>query len=172
MTLASQHSRLMVGLGVLAWVLGACTSASQPSGPSYALYTYWCCSPGDMQGWYPGKTVRLHWVATSAAPSTEDRAVPVTLSAVLTGPYSDVTSLKAGSPALTTLNLPPLIADSRVRSPLTSTFAVPSNFVAGFYSLAFTDDFGNGNSWGGASVAQVSPSESAANTLVATGQPP
>jgi hypothetical protein len=172
MTRASQHSRLVVGLAILAWVLGACTSSSQPSGPTYARYTYWCCSPGDMQGWYPGKTVTLHWVVTSAAPSTEDRAVPVTLSAILTGPYSNVSSLKAGSPALTTLKLPPLIADSRLPSPLTSTFTVPSNFAAGFYNLAFTDDFGNGNSWGGAGVVQVSPSESAANSVVAAGQPP
>jgi hypothetical protein len=49
---------------------------------------------------------------------------------------------------------------------------LPSNLAAGFYNLAFTDDFGNGNSWGGASVVQVSPSESAANSVVAAGQPP
>jgi hypothetical protein len=125
-----------------------------------------------MRGWYPGKAVTLHWVVQSAAASTDDRDVPITLSATLSGPYPDVTSLKSGAPATTTLSLPTLVADNRVSAPLTSGFTLPSDLAPGFYDLAFTDDFGHGDSWGWGSVVQVWSSESAASSAAVPGLPP
>jgi hypothetical protein len=51
-------------------------------------------------------------------------------------------------------------------------FTLPSDLAPGFYNLALTADFGNGNSWGAGSVVQVWSSESAANSAAVSSLPP
>jgi hypothetical protein len=171
MTRAQRQSGLVIGFAVLVLLLAACSGASQ-SGPTYPRYTFSCCAADDIQGWYPGKSVNLHWVAQSAGVSADSRDVPITITTTLTGPYPDVTSLKAGAAAAPVLGLPTLVADNRIPTPLTTSFTLPTDLAAGFYNLAFTDDYGSGNSSGGASLVQVSSSAPAANSAVVTNQPP
>ena len=84
----------------------------------------------DLQGWYPGKTVNLHWVAQSAGVSADNRVVPITITVTLTGPYPDVTLLKAGAAAAKILSLPTLVADNRVSTPIMSSFTLPADLAA------------------------------------------
>jgi hypothetical protein len=169
MTRARQPLRLVIGFAILTWLLGGCGGGQ--AGQTYTRYSFSCCTADDVQGWYPGKTVSLHWVAQNAGVSADNRDVPITLTATLTGPFADVTSLKGGAAPATTLSLPTLVADNRIPTTLTSSFTLPADLAPGFYNLAFTDDYGNGNSWGGGSVVQVATSESTATPAV-TGQPP
>jgi hypothetical protein len=161
MTRARKHTGLVVALTVLTWLAGGCSSSSGQPPASFPRYSFSCCAAEDLHGWYPGKNVNLHWTVQSAGSSTDSRDVPITITATLAGPYSDVISLKSGAPAAKTIRLATLIADNRVPTPLTSTFTLPSDLGFGFYNLAITNDYGGGNSSGSGDVIQVSASGSA-----------
>jgi hypothetical protein len=85
-------------------VLGTgCTSQSPVVGVQHARYEYSCCQDSDLGTLHhPGEEITLHWIVTAEPPTGFTTAVPVTLSAVLTGPFPDVSTLKttmaSGSP--------------------------------------------------------------------------
>src|SRR4029077_15367823 len=129
MTRARRRARLLTGFAVMAWLVGGCGGATGESGPTYPRFSYECCAADDMQGWYPGKAITLHWVVQGAGASTDNRDAPITLPATLSGPYPDVTSLKSGAPATVTIRLPTLVADNRVSMPLTSALDLPPDLA-------------------------------------------
>jgi len=64
-------------------------------GVQHARYEYSCCQDSDLGAvHHPGEAVTLHWIVTAAPPTGTATAVPVTSSAVLTGPFPDVSTLK------------------------------------------------------------------------------
>ncbi len=165
-------SLAIVGM-VAAGFLGGCSpSGAGQSGVSHARYTFTCCTASDIQSpWRPGATVSLHWIVVAGA-TADSRPVPVTLRAVLAGPHANVNGLKGGAPAARTLPAAALKTDDRNPSAPTSTFALPSDLVPGFYNLVFTVDYGGGNSMAGASVIQVGAAAVGADPMAVLSQRP
>src|SRR6202011_2469579 len=148
--------RLAIAGMVAAGFLGGCSpSSAGQSGVTYARYTFTSCTASDIQtAWHPGETVSLHWIVVAGA-TADSRPLPITITAVLAGPYANVNGLKGGAPAARTLSAATLNTDDRNPTAPTSRFALPSDLAPGFYNLAFKIDHGGGNSVGGASVVQV-----------------
>ncbi len=159
---------------VAAGLLGGCSpSSGGQSGATYARYTFTCCTASDIQSaWHPGETVSLHWIVVAAGVTTDSRPRRITITAVLAGPYANVNALKGGPPAARTLSATPLNTDDRNATPPTSTFALPSDLAPGFYNLAFTVDYGGGNSLSGASVVQVGSATAGTDSMAALSQRP
>ena len=145
--------RLAVAGIVAAGSLCGCSpsSAGQPA-VTYARYTFACCTASDIERvWHPGEIVSLHWIVVAAGATADSRPRPITLTAVLAGPFASVDGLKGGAAA----RAAELNTDDRNPTAPTSTFALPSNLAPGFYNLAFKVDYGGGNSVAGASVVRV-----------------
>jgi hypothetical protein len=166
--------RLAIAGMVVAGFLGACLpSSTGQSAATYARYTFTCCTASDIQSaWQPGETVSLHWIVVAEGGTADSRPLPITITAVLAGPYADVNGLKGGAQAARTLSAAALNTDDRNPTPPTSTFALPSDLAAGFYNLAFKVDYGGGNSIGGASVVQVGAAVTGADPMAALNQRP
>src|ERR1700680_1349774 len=164
--------RLAIAVMVAAGLLGGCSpSSAGPSGVTYARYTFTCCTASDVQSaWHPGETVNLHWIVVASGATADSRPLPITITAVLAGPYADVNGLKGGAPAARTLPAAPLNTDDRNPTAPTSTFALPSDLAPGFYNLAFKVDYGGGNSVGGASVVHVGAAATGADPMAALRQ--
>ena len=127
----------------------------------------------DIQGaWLPGETVSLHWIVVAAGATADSRPLPITITALLAGPYASVNGLKGGAPAARTLSAAGLNTDDRNPTSPTSTFALPSELAPGFYNLAFKVDSGGGNSLAGASVVQVGAAATRADPMAALSQRP
>ena len=166
--------RLAIAGTVAAGILGGCSpSSAGQSGLTYARYTFTCCTASDIQSaWHPGETVSLHWIVVAAGATADSRPLPITITAVLAGPYASVKGLKGGAPAAKTLPAAALNTDDRNPKAPTSTFALPSDLAPGFYNLAFKVDSGGGNSLGGASVVQVGAASTGADPMAALSQRP
>jgi hypothetical protein len=150
--------RMVVGFAVSLLVAACGTGVPPPAGPIFARYQFTCCTDADInQVWHPGETVMLHWHAESATPDGTNTPNDVLLTAVLSGPYGDVPALKKGG------GVPYAVQGSVVRtndrsatSPVT-TFILPSDLPAGYYSLTIKVDRGRGNSMSAGSVVRVEP---------------
>lgn len=162
----------IVGM-VAAGFLSACSpSSGGQSGVTYTRYTFTCCTASDIQSaWHPGETVSLHWIVVAGV-TPDSRARPITMTAVLAGPYANVNGLKGGAPAARTLSAAALNTDDRNPTAPTSTFALPSDLAPGFYNLAFKVDYGGGNRVGGASVVQVGAAATGADPMAVLSQRP
>ena len=114
----------------------------------------------------------MHWIVVAAGATADSRPLPITITAVLAGPYASVKGLKGGAPAAKTLPAAALNTDDRNPKAPTSTFALPSDLAPGFYNLAFKVDYGGGNSLGGASVVQVGAASTGADPMAALSQRP
>ena len=166
--------RLAIAGMVAAGFLGGCSpSSAGQSGVTYTRYTFTCCTASDIQSaWHPGETVSLHWIVVAAAGTADSRPLPITITAVLAGPYANVNALKGGAPATRTLPAAALHTDDRNPTAPTSTFTLPSDLAPGFYNLAFKVDYGGGNSMGGASVVQVGAAAAGADPMAVLSQRP
>ena len=152
---------------------GCSPSSGGPPAATYARYSFTCCTASDIQtAWRPGETVSLHWIVVAAGATADNRPVPIILTAVLAGPYTSVSALKAGGPAARTIRAAALNTDDRTPTSLTSAFALPSDFAPGLYNLAFKVDYGGGNSAGGASVVQVGAALTGADPMAVLSQRP
>jgi hypothetical protein len=166
--------RLTIGSMVAVGFLYGCSppNAGQPA-VTYALYTFTCCTASDVQSaWQPGGTVSLHWIVVAAGATADNRALPVTMTAALAGPYASVDGLKGGAPAARTLPAPAVNTDDRNPTAPTSTLALPSDLQPGFYNLAFKVDYGGGNIVAGASVVQVGAASTGADPMATLSQRP
>jgi hypothetical protein len=163
----------IAGLVAAGFLCGCSPSSAGQSGVTYARYTFTCCSASDIQGaWHPGETVSLHWIVVAAGATADSRPSPITITAVLAGPYANVNGLKGGAPAARTLPAAVLNRDDRNPTAPISTFALPSDFAPGFYNLAFKVDYGSGNSLAGASVVQVGAAAGEADPMAVLGERP
>jgi hypothetical protein len=166
--------RLAIAGMVAAGFLGGCSlSGAGQSGATYARYTFTCCTASDIQSaWHPGETVNLHWIVVAAGATADSRPLPITITAVLEGPYANINQLMSGAPGATRLPAAALKTDDRNPTAPSSKFELPSNLAPGLYNLVLKVDHGGGNSVGGASVVQVGTAATGADAMAALSQRP
>lgn len=126
-----------------------CTSQAPVVGVQHALYQYSCCQDSDLATVQrPGESITLHWIVTAAPPTGSATAVPVTLSAVLTGPFPDVSALKtamaSGSPPAAMVAAADVRTTDRAGGAPISTLRLPAAATAGFYDVRTTVASGGG----------------------------
>lgn len=113
---------------------------------------YTCCSDSVVSTrWHPGLQLPVIWARSDNVPPGHSFQ-PVTLSAVLTGPFRNATALKAAitrnqggkitaaAPQIRVSRNPP-------RSPV-SVIAIPANAPAGLYNLRTSASSGGGSETG------------------------
>jgi hypothetical protein len=104
---------------------------------------------------HPGEVMSLHWIRPAVVASQGAEKVQLTLTARLSGPFQDVTSLKVGdSKGAFTFNAPAVSVSNAGTVPVISTITIPKAAPAGFYNLTFAVAAGRLTS-SGASVVQV-----------------
>jgi hypothetical protein len=140
---------------VAAVLLSACSSASPTNAVGYEHFRFTCCVTSDLQqAWHPGQELTVRWIAESAGMTSDATGHPITLTAVLTGPYASVAVLKAGGPHTRTLAASPIPVTDRTSGNPVSSIALPLDLPVGWYNLAFTIKSAGGNV-GSATVIQV-----------------
>lgn len=146
------------GVFVALFLLAPACGGTQPS-ITFPTYQYSCCPAQDVnQVWRPGATVELHWIVQQGTPAADTTPHPITLIATIKGPYTDVATLKKGAGATIIVQGSIIKTNDRRSGPApVSTFILPPDLAPGYYNLEFKDDFGGGNSMGGASIIQVGP---------------
>jgi len=136
--------------------------ATACAGPSAqgARVSYTCCSASVVAtSWHPGQQLPVAWTRVGKVPPGQS-IQPVTLSAVMTGPFSSAAALKAaitrGSGGSITASAPTItISQNPPRTPV-SVITIPADAPPGFYNLEFTLAFGlGGGSDSGASIITV-----------------
>jgi hypothetical protein len=133
----------------------ACSSTANGRATGPALQSYSCCSSRDiLTVRHPGETMRLHWIATPLAPSSNSAVSTVRMKASLSGPFGSVSQLKA-SHSPVTMTAPTVITTDRVGGAPVSIILIPEDARAGEYNLTTTVDQDSGQISGG-SVIQVS----------------
>ena len=159
----SRMATLAIAALVAAAPLAGCGPAGPSAdGPTYSRFQFSCCDKSVMkQTWKPGSTVELHWIAKSATHTTDSKAYPITLSAVLTGPFGDVQTLKnvaTSGGTVSRMVTTPLIATND-RNPIApvSTFVLPADLAPGYYNLTTKVDSGGGNWYSAGGIVQVGP---------------
>jgi len=153
----SEEASVALRIGSAVALLAAGCSGSPGSSVTHQRYAYTCCSAPDVtRAWHPGQTLTLHWTAQPAG-TTSAAAARVTLTAVITGPYRDVASLKSREPAASTLRSAPIVVGDQSGQQPESTIVLPAELQPGYYDLATRSEAASGNSAGGDSVIQVTP---------------
>src|SRR5215469_70178 len=115
--------------------------------------SYTCCSDTVVETtWHPGQQLPVVWTRTTTVPAGEGFQ-PVTLSAVLTGPFRDATALKAamtkgqldrGAGPVTAAAQQIQISRNPPRSPV-SVITIPANAPPGMYNLQIRVSSGGGS---------------------------
>jgi hypothetical protein len=124
---------------VTAVVMSACSSSSPTNAVGYASFRFTCCASSDvLQAWHPGHEVAVHWIGVSAGVTADDAKHPITLTAVLTGPYASVALLKAGGAHADTVFTSPMQVTDRTPGNPVSTIGLPIDLPAGWYNLVTT----------------------------------
>lgn len=144
-------------IALAASMVAGCTS-SPTVAVRYAQFRFTCCADSEAltQAWHPGQVITLRWSAESAGTTAADVQHPITLSAIVTGPYPSVAALKAGGTHPETLLASPVRVTDRTSGGAVSTIALPLDLSAGWYNLVTTIKF-SGGSTGGSTVIQVAP---------------
>jgi hypothetical protein len=125
-------------------------------------YDVTCCTQADIdRPWQPGTTVELHWTVETDSPNLPDRVFDrfenpthkVSITAVLSGPYSDRAAVNHAIQQGPTGDIPTVTVlgsvtamDDRTRpstAPVT-TFVLPADLPAGYYDLTLLWEDGNG----------------------------
>jgi hypothetical protein len=141
----------------IAGVLAGCSSVAG-NAISYEHFRFTCCSNPDLQqAWHPGQDLTLHWIGESAGVTADATGRPMTLTAILIGPYPSVALLKAGGQQATVIAAPAIPVTDRTSSNPVSSIALPSTLPTGWYNLVFTDRSAGGNGIRSATVIQVTP---------------
>jgi hypothetical protein len=147
-----------VGTTAAAAALAACSPAGSSIATSYQRYTYTCCDGQDTQRvWHPGETFTLRWVAQPSGMTGDSAPQRVTLTAVMTGPYRDISALKsAPSAAPLTVSATPIVTTDLVDGNPVSSILLPVTLPAGFYNVVDAIELTGGQS-SGATIIQVAP---------------
>ncbi|MDT5127193.1 MAG: hypothetical protein QOH54_2837 [Mycobacterium sp.] len=137
---------LSISALIVVLALAGCSRAQSNAGPQKALFAYTCCRASDMTATYrPGQTMVIHWIVTSTATQSRKSALPVELSAGLSGPFADVVLAK-DSPKATrnAVSATPLkISESTGGSP-TSRITIPTTAGTGYFNLTTSINDGGG----------------------------
>lgn len=149
--------KAVVTTPVTAALMSACSSPSPTNAVSYASFRFTCCAASDAQpAWHPGQKVALRWIGESAGVTSDGAKQPITLTAVLTGPYASVALLKAGGAHADTLYASPMQVTNRTSGNPVSTIGLPMDLPAGWYNLT-TNIRSAGSIVSSASVIEVTP---------------
>lgn len=124
---------LTIAFAVTGLTLGALGGRSPAPAPQQrTVYVYTCCTAGDVQQvLVPGQPMSLRWITQRVVADTTPTTRYVVLSAELTGPYSDVGSLKSGGPARRWVAASPLRVDTWQSEHPISTMALPGGLAFG-----------------------------------------
>lgn len=126
-------------VGGVAVLTSGCSGSSGPSASAltHPTYRYGCCAAGDLDhALHAGDTFAVHWIVTDAPPT--DHPTPVRLGALLNGPFTSVSLLKArptAAPAVSSVAV--RTTDWAGGSPV-SVFDIPAAAAPGFYNLTTT----------------------------------
>jgi hypothetical protein len=138
--------------------MSGCSSPSPTNAVGYESFRFTCCAGSDvLQAWHPGHEVALHWMGESAGVTSDDTHHPITLTAVLTGPYASVALLKAGGAHADAVYASPMQVTDRTPGNPVSTIGLPIDLPAGWYNLA-ANIRSAGGSVSSASVIKVTQS--------------
>ena len=143
-------------IALVASVVAGCSACSSTVAVSYERFQFTCCanSAALTHAWHPGQVITLQWSAESVGMTADDSQHPITLTAILTGPYASVASLKAGGTHSETLLASPMRVTDRTASSADSQIALPLDLAPGWYNLVTTIK-SPGGSTSGATVIQV-----------------
>jgi hypothetical protein len=118
--------------------LAGCSSPNSQSVVSYQHFRFTCCANDLQQAWHTSEGISLQWIAKSAGTTSDRTGHPITLSAVLTGPYATVAVLKAVGPYTRSLAAQTLTVSDRMSGDPVSSIYLPIDLPVGWYNLAFT----------------------------------
>ncbi|HUZ68085.1 MAG TPA: hypothetical protein VMU65_00095 [Candidatus Saccharimonadales bacterium] len=140
----------------VASVLAGCSPSSPSVAVSYEQFRFNCCANAEVltHALHPGQVISLQWSAESTGMTADDLQVPITLTAVFTGPYASVAALKSGGTRTAILVASPIHVTDRTSGGAVSTIALPLDIGAGWYNLATTSTSAGGSTTG-ATVIQV-----------------
>jgi hypothetical protein len=128
---------LLVGV-----IAAGCTSP--PVHSSGVFYT--CCDQTVVSTrWHPGQQLTIAWTRTATVPAGHPY-LAVTLSAVLTGPFSKAVALKAaiGHHGSLTARAPTIRISRDPPHSAVSVITIPASAPPGFYDLATIESSGGG----------------------------
>jgi hypothetical protein len=141
---AGNDASVVIAALVLGVGLSGCASSASKASVRSATYQYSCCNATDLIPIRQGndEVATLHWTAVPAPPTAARAAIPVSLAAALTGPFSDVAALKiamASSPrrSPTIVAVTVWTTDQAGGTPV-STFRFPPSTPHGVYDLTTT----------------------------------
>ncbi|HEY5455283.1 MAG TPA: hypothetical protein VIJ96_07425 [Acidothermaceae bacterium] len=137
---------LVLGVG-----LSGCARGASKASVRIATYQYSCCNATDLIPVRQGndEVATLHWTAVPAPPTAARAAIPVSLAAALTGPFSDAAALKIAMVSIPRRS-PTIVAvtvwttDQAGGAPV-STFRFPPSTPPGLYDLTTTVEFAGGS---------------------------
>lgn len=158
-----RHIRIAVLAATVVTSTVACSSPapSEPptSGVKRATFSYTCCTSADIDRVYrAGDVMKVHWIVQEGAPTSASQPTQVDLSAKLTGPYADVTSLKQHAPTDSpSISAAPLVTSDWAGGAPTSRLLIPANAAPGFYDLSTSTKSGGTGSGGGSVVRVAAP---------------
>ena len=148
--------KVAAGIALVAPVVAGCSASSPSVVVSYEQFQFTCCANSEAltHAWHPGQVVTLQWSAESAGMTPDDSHHPITLTAILSGPYATVAALKTGGTHSETLLASPQRVTDRTSSNAVSTILLPLDMAVGWYNLV-TTVASVGGSTAGATVIHV-----------------
>ena len=158
LSLAIGGVRLMgMGLSVMVVsVMAGCSSLSPTSTVKRATFSYTCCAAVDVNRvLHPGEVLTVHWIVQPGAPTSATQPHEIKLSAGLTGPYANISSLKQhGGTKTPSISAPLVVTSDLAGGTPTSRLLIPANAAPGFYDLSTAAGSG-GFTVGGGSIIRV-----------------
>jgi hypothetical protein len=110
--------------------------------------SYTCCDASVVSTrWHPGQQLPVSWTRTATVPAGQ-RFPAVTLSAVLTGPFSKTAALKAaisqGHRGSLTTRAAKITISRDPPASVISVITIPASAPPGFYNLETSESSGGG----------------------------
>jgi hypothetical protein len=146
----------ILALMASALVVGCSSSSSPTVAVGYPQFRFTCCANSEAltHAWHPGQVITLQWLPETLGMTTDDTQHPITLTAVVAGPYASVAALKAGADHSEGLLASPIHVTDRTSGSPVGTIALPLDLAPGWYNLTTTAKSAGGST-GGATVIQV-----------------
>jgi poly(3-hydroxybutyrate) depolymerase len=147
-------TRFLPVIALAAGLLSAAACASPPQPAPVIDIGYTCCDGPDVEtAYHPGQTMTMHWTVTHP----DARPGHSVLTASLTGPYSDVDTLKAtyGKKGAATFEATPLRPAGTPGEKPVSTIAIRPDAAPGYYSLTTAVSDGAGGRVSGGSIVEI-----------------
>ena len=139
--------RLVLTGSLAAALVTSCDMQAAPQTDTYTVYKLMCCTKADTgHVWVPGTTVLLHWDVQTVTRTGGQPSHAVTITAVLTGPFTDVSALQQTSNASETVTGSIIASDPTLPPPTPpiTTFVLPPTLPPGYYQLNLNWDYGGG----------------------------